>query len=59
MEATRLYWQERLGVKLHGCYEQIAAVVVPLLPELLKRTDWTKCERRILESWASVDHSRE
>lgn len=49
--AARSYWEERLGFKLADCYD-IPAQVAPKLPKLLKRKGWTKCERRILESWA-------
>jgi len=50
-ETTREYWQERLNIDLSGCYKEIEEVIKPLLPDILKRTDLTKCERRILESW--------
>ena len=50
-EYTRKYWEERLGFKLEKCYDEIEKQIKPLLPELLKRTDWTECERMILESW--------
>jgi hypothetical protein len=48
---AREYWEERLGMKLEGCYEKIYETVKPKLKDLLKLDKWTKCERRILESW--------
>ncbi len=48
---TRKYWEERLQIDLDGCYEEIERKIKPLLPDILKRKDLTKCERRILESW--------
>ena len=48
---TRLNWEERLNISLGGCYEDIEQQLKPLLPEILKRKDLTRCERRILESW--------
>ena len=50
-KTTRLYWEERLNIKLDGCYNEIEKQIKPLLPKILKRTDLTRCERRILESW--------
>ena len=50
-EQARGYWEERLGVQLPGCYAEIEKLIVPKLPDILKRTDLTKCERRVLESW--------
>lgn len=47
----REYWEERLGMKLSGCYEKIGKRIKPKLKKLLKLDKWTKCERRILESW--------
>jgi hypothetical protein len=36
---------------LLGCYDDVRKILEPLLPKLLRRKTWTKCERRILESW--------
>ena len=50
--SSRDYWSERLGIDLTDkCYKNIAELIVPKIPELLKLDKWTKCERRILESW--------
>jgi hypothetical protein len=45
------YWQERTGLKLIGCYNEIEKENKKEIAELLKLDKWTKCERRILESW--------
>ncbi|CAK0758104.1 hypothetical protein CCP2SC5_2460002 [Azospirillaceae bacterium] len=45
------YWEARLGMKLEGCYWDIAIKIGPKIPRLLRRKGWTECERRILESW--------
>jgi len=50
-EQARSYWECRLGLELKGCYEEIEKQIKPLIPEILARTDLTKCERRIIESW--------
>jgi len=50
-ETCRKYWEEKLGMKLNSCYSNIEKQVKPKLKTLLKRKTWTKCERRILESW--------
>ena len=48
----REYWEERLNMKLNGCYEGIEKILTPKkIDKILKRKDLTKCERRILESW--------
>jgi hypothetical protein len=48
------YWEQRIGLgPLTGCYNEIAAQIAPHLPALLARTDWSRCERRILQSWQS------
>lgn len=52
---ARSYWSERLGMELEGCYKAIEKQIKPLLPEILQRTDLTKCERRILQSWLDLD----
>ena len=49
--SCREYWEERLKIKLEGCYGEIEEKIVPLLPKILERKDLTECERRILESW--------
>lgn len=51
-ETAREYWEQRLGMKLEGCYDEIAEQLKPKLKTLLRRKNWTECERRILESWA-------
>lgn len=33
------------------CYAEIAKMVQPIIPKLLKQKHWSKCERRIIESW--------
>jgi len=48
---ARQYWEERLNMGLGNCYEEIEEQIQPLLPKILERTDLTRCERRILESW--------
>lgn len=48
---ARLYWEQRTGLRLAGCYDDIFEAVGPKVSALLKRNDWTDCERRILESW--------
>ena len=53
------HWQERLdefGIKIQneGC-SVIRAKIIERLDELLKSNKWTKCERRILESWKNLD----
>ena len=50
-ESCKNYWSERLGLQIDGCCSKIEEEVAPLLVELLKQDKWTKCERRILESW--------
>lgn len=50
-QTTKSYWEERLGLSLAGCYDEIGNGIKPLLPTILKRKDLTRCERRILESW--------
>ena len=50
-EECRAHWEERLGMKLSGCYDQIAKKIKPRTTALLKRKTWTKWERAILESW--------
>src|SRR3990167_6323399 len=47
----RTYWEERTDIALLGCYNGIEKTIKPRLPDLLKLDKWTKCERRILESW--------
>lgn len=54
-ESCRGYWSQRLGVELVGCYGEIAKRHRHLIPDWLKRTDLTDCERRILESWRVVE----
>ena len=53
--SARKYWQARLNLDLSGCYGDIEKVVAPLIPDILKRTDLTACERRIIESWKGED----
>lgn len=48
---ARPYWEERLGMKLNGCYDKIYEQIKDKLPRLLRLKKWTKCERMILESW--------
>ncbi len=48
---TRNYWEERLKLDLSGCYQEIEERVKGLLPEILKRDDLTKCERKVIQSW--------
>ena len=51
---TRKFWQERLkqwNVDLSGCYTQIQKEIQPKLKQILKFKRWSKCERRVLESW--------
>ena len=50
------HWGERLA--LHGikitrgmCYEDIGAVIIPRIYELLESPHWSLAERQILESW--------
>lgn len=50
----REYWEERLGIKLEGCWREIEEQLAPILckiPELLKDPKWTPTERWIIESW--------
>jgi len=48
-DCERLFWSERIGIKLTGCYEEIEKTLN--IPSLLKRDDWTSQERAVLESW--------
>ncbi len=47
--SCRAYWEERTGLKLSGCYNDIAREVD--VKKLLRSRKWTSCERRILKSW--------
>jgi hypothetical protein len=50
----RAHWSERLGIELTGCYTEIAEQLAGRWTELLARTYWSQCERRIVESWAEA-----
>ena len=50
-EAARGYWEEQLRISLRGCYSEIEERVKSEIPDILKRKDLTKCERRIIASW--------
>jgi hypothetical protein len=53
-ECCREYWQERLGIELTGCWDEIEKTLAPYLekiPEILKDPKWTPTERWIIESW--------
>jgi len=48
---SREYWEERLGIKLEGCYSEIQKIVKPHLTDWLKSDKWTPTERWILTNW--------
>ena len=50
--SCRKYWEERLGIDLGNDFcDQIKEKYSKNIPDFLKRTDLTRCERRILNSW--------
>ena len=50
--SCRKYWEERLGIDLGNDFcDQIKEKYGKNIPDFLKRTDLTQCERRILNSW--------
>jgi len=50
--SCRKYWEERLGIDLGNDFcDQIKEKYGKNIPDFLKRTDLTRCERRILNSW--------
>ena len=57
---TYSYWKERLDkwdLDISGCYDDIEEQIKPHLAKILRSQQWTKCERRILESWKGGDRS--